>query len=75
MQTCSCEWFRWCVCAVILPVLYTVTAMPVNLFYLSEASPTWDAVDLAATIIFAIDIVICFVSAYTDSNGVLVTKP
>jgi hypothetical protein len=55
--------------------MYTVTAMPINLFYLSETSAAWDAVDLAATIIFGIDIVICFFSAYTDSNGLVVTKP
>ena len=59
--------------AVILPVLYTVSAMPINLFFVSSTSAVWDAIDTTVSVLFGVDILLCFFSAYIDANGVLIT--
>jgi hypothetical protein len=61
-----------CWIPVIGPVVYTITAMPINLFFLSSSSTAWYALDTAVSILFGIDIIVCFFSAYVDDNGVLI---
>ncbi len=59
--------------AVILPIVYTVTAMPINLFFISSSSFTWNVIDTFVSVLFGVDITLQFFSAYIDESGILVT--
>lgn len=60
-------------CAVMIPIIYTVTAMPIDLFYLANDGNVWSALDTTVAVIFGVDIILCFFSAYIDDNNTLIT--
>lgn len=60
--------------AVVPAVVYTVVAMPINLFYLQSTGPSWYWTEIAVSVVFGIDIILSFFTAYKDTNGLIVTS-
>jgi hypothetical protein len=52
-----------------MPVLlYTATIMPFHVFFEVEESPFWQGVDIAATVLFALDMIMEVNTAYYADN-------
>ena len=71
-------WSR-CVCgfrrAVVIPILYTATVMPFEIFFVEDTSvPGWFAADITITVLFFLDMVMNLNVAYFDDAGFPVSK-
>lgn len=61
--------------AVVVPIIYTVTVMPVNLFYGgSNEHRVWYIIDTVVAVLFGMDMLIQLNSVYHNSSGVLITS-
>ncbi len=58
---------------VILPILYTATIMPFEIFFVQDSGGTvWIAIEYLLTILFSLDMLLCFNFAYQDQHGHIV---
>ena len=61
---------------VILPMLYTASVMPVQVFYIdgSQDDIGWLAMEITVSACFFLDVLLTFNLAVYDSGGMLVTS-
>ena len=58
---------------VVLPLLYTATVMPFQVFFLvDDDSPEWAVVDVIVSLFFLIDMIVAFNLGYYDRNDDIV---
>jgi hypothetical protein len=59
---------------IVILMIYTATVLSYRICFIDSTTVFWSIFDLAANVIFGIDIIINFLSAYYDSENVLVTN-
>ena len=60
--------------AVIVPIMYTATVMPFEVFFITDSSTVWLAIEIALTVAFGIDMLLCFNLAYQDRHGHIISS-
>ena len=59
---------------VIVPILYTAAIMPFEVFFITDSSTVWLAIEIALTVAFGIDMLLCFNLAYHDRHGHVISS-
>ena len=57
-------------CAVVLPIMYTATVMPFEIFFIDDATTTaWFSINIGITVVFFLDMVMNFNVGIYDASG------
>lgn len=59
---------------ILVLLLFTAVITPYTISYVDQADPAWDITMLVIDFVFALDILVNFVSAYHDPEGILITN-
>ena len=70
----SCFKIFWDFVVLIL-MTYTITIMPFRVCFVDDTTVGWYWIEIVVQVLFGIDMIISFLSAFHDKDGALITSP